>query len=224
MREGGNYLSPHVGIRQWHCLAWLVYFNLCKQIMSNVSYGVLQEKAKELYISHPYKKDNLIRGTIFFHGASWMAELMGVLREDTKDFPYLRSYTLYGIFKYALAGFSALFFLLSMVFLKVYYLFPVLILVFYLVEAQFIFLFPLLIDHSASPVSDSFRMTRRAGGTLSVMRTLLPIALYMLSGGLTWKRFMKNWTIGCIMMVVWYEEIRRHSEESNIHSPTGNEK
>jgi hypothetical protein len=178
-------------------------------MMSESSYNALLEKAKELYVSHPYEKSALKSGTVFFHGAFWMAGLMADLRSDPVEFPSSRPYGWYGIFKYALAVFFTLLFLLIAFYFKTYYLFPISILIFYLAEAQFIFLFPILIDNSSSPLVDSLRMTHRAGGTLSVLRILLSIALYMVSGGLTKNNFMKNWIIGCIMMVVWYEKVRK---------------
>ncbi len=80
---------------------------------------------------------------------------------------------------------------------------------FYAVEAQMVFLFPLVLDSHPAPWRESLRLTRRAGGTLRVMRTVMRLAFTMLFGGLRDGRFVRAWCLGCLAVVLWYEEVRR---------------
>jgi hypothetical protein len=80
--------------------------------------------------------------------------------------------------------------------------------VFYAIEAQMVFLFPLALDGSAGPFRESRVWTRQAGGTLEVMRLVLPIAVTMLFGGFVGRGFVRSWCIGCLAVCVWYELLR----------------
>lgn len=88
---------------------------------------------------------------------------------------------------------------------------PVAVLIFYALEAQMVFLFPLALDGSLSPFRDARRWTIRAGGTGAVMRVVLPIAAVMLFGGLVGRGFLRSWCLGCLAICLWYEELRRVS-------------
>jgi hypothetical protein len=55
---------------------------------------------------------------------------------------------------------------------------------FYAVEAQWVFAFPLALDGAPRPLRTARTFTRRAGGTLAVMRVVMPIAASMVFGGL----------------------------------------
>ncbi len=83
------------------------------------------------------------------------------------------------------------------------------VLVFYAVEAQMVFLFPLALDGSAHPFRAAWRWTRRAGGTLAVMVIILPLAATMLFGGLLGRGFVRSWCLGCLAVCLWYEHLRR---------------
>src|SRR3954447_7171568 len=54
---------------------------------------------------------------------------------------------------------------------------------FYVVEVQWVFLFPVALDGSAHPFRDSRRLMQNAGGTRFAMRRVIPIAAQMLLGG-----------------------------------------
>ena len=82
------------------------------------------------------------------------------------------------------------------------------VLLFYAVEAQFVFLFPLALDGVARPLRASRRWTIAAGGTFRVMATVLPIAAVMLLGGFVGRGFVRSWCIGCLAVCVWYEHLR----------------
>jgi hypothetical protein len=85
---------------------------------------------------------------------------------------------------------------------------PVLgLLAFYAVEAQMVFLFPLALDGSPRPFRASRALALRAGGTLSVMGTVLLLAAVMLFGGLAGRGVVRCWCLGCLAVVLWYEEL-----------------
>lgn len=81
-------------------------------------------------------------------------------------------------------------------------------LAFYAVEAQLVFLVHVVADGSAHPWRDARRRTVDAGGTLSVMATVVPIAVFMLSEGLAGRGFVRSWLTGCLATVLWYEHVR----------------
>lgn len=93
---------------------------------------------------------------------------------------------------------------------------------FYATEGQMVFLFPLLDDleeaaAAGGPPPPSVlgllvacrRWTVRAGGTLGVMRVVMPISARMVFGGLVGMGFLESWCLGCIAVVRWYEEVAR---------------
>lgn len=74
---------------------------------------------------------------------------------------------------------------------------------------RLVFLFPLVLDGHPAPWREGLRLTRRAGGTLQVMRTVIRLASTMLLGGFADGRFVRAWCLGCLAVVLWYEEVRR---------------
>jgi hypothetical protein len=86
-------------------------------------------------------------------------------------------------------------------------------LAFYAIEAQMVFLLVLVADDCPAPWRASRELTRRAGGTLSVMGIVLPIAATMLFGGFTGRGFIRSWCIGCMAIVLWYESLRRDDSQ-----------
>lgn len=81
-------------------------------------------------------------------------------------------------------------------------------LMFYLAESQMVFLFPVALDRSSRPFHDSACLTREAGGILHVTFVVIPIALSMLLGGFVGRGFARSWCVGCLAILVWYEEVR----------------
>lgn len=90
------------------------------------------------------------------------------------------------------------------------------VLVFYAVEAQMVFLFPLALDGSAQPFREARRWTRRAGGTLRLMRIVLRLAATMLFGGFLGRGFVRSWCLGCLAVCLWYEHLRRRTESDSV--------
>ena len=84
--------------------------------------------------------------------------------------------------------------------------------IFYAVEAQMVFLFPLALDGASRPFREARRWTRRAGGTLTVMRIVLALAATMLLGGFLGRGFVRSWCLGCLAVCIWYERLRRQTD------------
>lgn len=137
----------------------------------------------------------------FMEGGQWMS---GVLGHDAYNGDrYLR----WGVLKYALSclafpvsalvwGFSNVPFVVSSV------------LLFYLIEVHFLFLFPLIADGRERLLVSSFRATYRVG-VFRAVGTVIPLALYMLAGLLNFKHPFYNWYVGCMSIIIWYrDEVR----------------
>jgi hypothetical protein len=80
--------------------------------------------------------------------------------------------------------------------------------VFYAIEVQFIFLFPAAIDHAENAYIGNRYRTARAGGTIQRMATVIPLAAIMLGGGFTGRGFVRSWALGCLTVIVWYEQLQ----------------
>jgi hypothetical protein len=144
----------------------------------------------------------------FASGAEWMRMALSNLRGEAipaRD----NSYNTLGIVKYSLASLGALLYLILVVGTGLWFLAPGLVLVFYAIEAQMVFLFPLTIDGVSDRISISQHWTRQAGGTFKVMLIVMQLAVVMLFGGLVGQGFVRSWALGCLAVVLWYEEVRR---------------
>lgn len=144
---------------------------------------------------------------LFALGAEWMYLQLSYLRgNELNPFDVTIPFHLYGIFKYSLSLGG---WILSIIVL--YKIHPLLILlsiiVFYAVEIHFLFLFPLLIDNNEKPFQTSLRMLYKIG-FLKTLINIIPIGCYMMIGLLDFKQPLRNWYIGCLSILFWYEEIR----------------
>jgi hypothetical protein len=138
----------------------------------------------------------------FRSGAQWMQLCLYVLRGEwpiggDASFQWL------GVFKYsqAVLGFTLVARLSP-------HLAPLAVFVFYLIEAQSVFLFPLALDGVQNLWTESRRLTLKAGGTLPVAITAMRLAQTMLLGGFPRCGFRRSWCLGCLAVVLWYEEVR----------------
>jgi predicted MPP superfamily phosphohydrolase len=118
------------------------------------------------------------------------------------------NYQRLGLIKYGLASGVALLWAVAACSGHVPWLVLLAAVVFYAVEAQMVFLFPLALDGSSRPFIAARRWTRRAGGTLAVLRVVIPLACVMLFGGLAGRGFLRSWCLGCLAVCLWYEELR----------------
>ena len=136
----------------------------------------------------------------FAGGAEWMRAALGVMRAGRPPAGEARFGWL-GVGKYTASAGAALAAWLAWRGLDAggWSAGVIALLVFYAVEAQMVFLFPLALD--AKPVTwRTLRASvRRAGGTLRVMATVMPVAVRMLTGGL------RGWCCGCLEVLLWYE-------------------
>jgi hypothetical protein len=98
---------------------------------------------------------------------------------------------------------------------------PFAVLVFYAIEVQMVFLFPLALDGCARPFRTARAWTRRAGGTIAAMRVVLPVAGVMLLGGMVGRGFVRCWCLGCLAVCLWYEDLRLHSVGDSGPAPVG---
>ncbi len=83
------------------------------------------------------------------------------------------------------------------------------LLAFYATEARHVFDFPAAIDYGRRSKAATRALNRRAGGTLTILTRVLPIAAFMLFGWLANGRPRVNFAIGCMAVVLWYEHTRR---------------
>lgn len=112
-----------------------------------------------------------------------------------------------GLIKYGLAAGAALLWAVAVWLGQTPWLAPLAVAVFYVVEVQMVFLFPLALDGSTRPFAEARAWTRRAGGTLAAMRVVLPLAGTMLCGGLAGRGFLRCWCLGCLAVCLWYEDL-----------------
>ena len=143
----------------------------------------------------------------FTSGAEWMSYAMSHYRATLIPANQV-NYQYYGTLKYGLASIGALAVIGFAIWSKLWIVLPLVVIVFYAIEAQMVFLFPLLIDSHSDPIRHSIQWTNRAGGTIPVMWTVMQLACVMLFGGFVGQGFIRSWALGCLSVCIWYEELR----------------
>jgi hypothetical protein len=143
----------------------------------------------------------------FMSGAEWMRLVLGRVRGNL-PVGSTKACNLLGTFKYGLASTGALACVGTAVALQQPIVLLLVVPVFYGIEAQMVFLFPLILDGTPSPWRAARMLTVRAGGTLTVMQTVLPLAAVMLFGGFLGQGFLRSWCLGCVAVCLWYERVR----------------
>ena len=143
----------------------------------------------------------------FVSGAEWMGQIMAFVRNGQLSHHAVAYQTL-GLFKYGLATSLALSFLALVAWLHAWPFILGAVFVFYAVEVQMVFLFPLALDGHARLLRESRQWTLRAGGTLHVMAIVMQLAAVMLFGGFRGRGFVRSWALGCMAVVLWYEQLR----------------
>jgi hypothetical protein len=145
----------------------------------------------------------------FRSGASWMAAAMSLTRGSAVPNSLPRASGL-GTLKYTLALLAALLTGAVGGWLGLPAVLRLLLAVasFYAVEVQGVFLFPAALDGAAHPWRRSRALMREAGGTLSAMGTVGVLAVVMLGGGLVGRGWVRCWCLGCLAVVLWYEDVR----------------
>lgn len=142
----------------------------------------------------------------FDSGAEWMRIVMQYVRGNAIP-PNSAAYQRLGVIKYGLACFGALIWFACCFVCGLWPLVIGVVPVFYAIEAQMVFLFPCAIDRSTTPFRESQELMRHAGGSLIVMAAVLRFAALMLFGGFFGRGFVRSWALGCIAVVLWYEDL-----------------
>lgn len=79
---------------------------------------------------------------------------------------------------------------------------------FYAMEVQGVFLLPALVCGAPSPWARSRRLVVQAGGTAAAMRIVVPLAAWMLVGGVvTHGSPVRAWCEGATAVVLWYGDL-----------------
>jgi hypothetical protein len=143
----------------------------------------------------------------FASGGRWMDEGLGYFRGTPPAGPSAGLNAL-GLLKYGLAGAGALVCVAAAVPLRQPLVAVLCVPVFYAIEAQMVFLFPVALDGSPSPFREARRWTVRAGGTLAVLGVVMPLAFTMVFGGFAGRGFVRSWCLGCLAVCAWYERLR----------------
>jgi hypothetical protein len=167
---------------------------------------VLLKKATEKLEKNANFVSTVRLENVFGDGANWMRFWMLELRPNARFIQISAwKFTGYGMLKYAISllffGTFALLFYQIQPFLAFFSVFS-----FYFVEVHFLFLFPLLIENKKNPICESIKMTYQIG-LFNAIKTVMLIAFFMLIGLFNFKNPLKNWHIGCLAVVLWYEEI-----------------
>lgn len=175
--------------------------------------GCLLSESEKQFSKRPEQIQRVFFTHIFAAGARWMFEKLHENEpETTTVFDASINFSYYGYLKYGLSllSFLAAGFALGKVHLL---LTPLAVLVFYVFEVHFLFLFPLLIDGAKNPIQTSIRQTYRIGFGKALF-WVFTIALYMLSGLLNHRNPWRKWHIGCLSIVLWY----RHEVRDRVQS------
>jgi hypothetical protein len=143
----------------------------------------------------------------FASGGEWMRLALGRLRGACPT-GATRGFHALGATKYGLASSAALACVAVAWLLEQPWLLLLVVPAFYAVEAQMVFLFHLVLDKTPAPYRDARALTVRAGGTVTVMGTVLPLAAVMLFGGFLGQGFVRSWCLGCLAVCLWYERVR----------------
>lgn len=170
-----------------------------------MTYRQLIEASKTHHATVAHRPPLPRLATLFSFGAQWMYDRLHELQPCNKHpFDPGINYNVYGGIKYAvcLAGLSLALFTHRLMAI------PVGVAFFYLLEVHFLFLFPLLIDGHPRPLLASIRATHKIG-VGKCLAMVLPIAGFMLIGLVRKTDRLRNWYVGCLAIIIWYDHETR---------------
>lgn len=154
---------------------------------------------------HPHVIEKLELNNIFSLGAKWMHTRLQEFRgHDINEFTIVSKYNFYGFLKYLVLAHCFVISTLVLYHIDVVLL-PLVILIFYFVEVHFLFLFPLLIDKAENPIKESVRLSYKIG-IIKAIWNVIPISFFMIIGLFNYKKPLRNWYLGCLAVLIWYEE------------------
>lgn len=172
-----------------------------------MNYSYLLRASKQRLKENPRYISGAISPGIFSTGAKWMQERLNENSTDKISFNPSIAFGAYGFLKYiscSMAGIVAAFLLYKVHQLLV----PLSIFIFYFFEVQLLFLFPLLIDQVPSPIWTSIRQSWRIG-IFKTMLIVIPIGIFMIFGLFNVRAPLRNWHLGSLAIIIWYEhEVR----------------
>lgn len=140
----------------------------------------------------------------FTYGGFWMVDQLGALRQES---PILKdqkhSFNKIGFLKYSAC---VLFGIIPMLVIGLNLVSIVLfVLLFYIAEIHFLFLFPLVIEGVADPFKANYRLVKNIG-FLRCLINIVPIACYMVIGLFNFRSPLYNWYVGCLSVLILYVE------------------
>lgn len=144
--------------------------------------------------------------TGFAGGAEWLRRALGALRGQAPE--ARAAFGRLGGAKYGLATAAAA----ACGWLACTWspwLLPLAVVAFYAVEVRMVFAFPLALDGSPRPLRDSHRLLAATMPAVTATQLVMQIAAAMLTGGLLGRGFVRSWCVGCLAVVLWYEQARR---------------
>lgn len=146
-----------------------------------------------------------VSADVFRQGGEWMQSWLSEWRPvDRQGNDRSIDFNAYGWLKYTLCVSALL--LSAWAFYRIApWLMPVSLLVFYIAEVHFLFLFPLLIDGVEHPLQTSICITYRIG-LFRVLVRVIPIGLFMMIGLFRFSDPFRNWHTGCLAVLIWYEQ------------------
>lgn len=147
-----------------------------------------------------------VRG--FSGGAKWMHCAMSAVGWRMPPIGSSGKYEAMGWVKYGLCSILAvLTSAVTWVWVGPWYVPVGMVVAFYAVEAQMVFLFPEALLGRRTPWFSARGLTISAGGTLRVMGTVLPIAAGMLGAGWWRGKSREKWVQGCMAVILWHRHL-----------------
>lgn len=174
-------------------------------------YKKLLQKSEKHVSQYPHCIQEKWSFNVFDEGGVWMSACLGEIgARNITNVGDVINFKWYGTVKYlsCLMVFGVSFLLLLNVNV---FLIPFSLLLFYIVEVHFLFLFPLLIDGEKYAIRKSILYTYQYG-VLKAILVVIPIAFYMLKGLLNRRFPYYNWQIGCLAILFLYVEIKDEKE------------
>lgn len=155
--------------------------------------------------AEPILIDKPLSVNVFREGGVWMCRWLSRLeRKQGISYDGLAHFNAYGFMKYGIC-IAAFVISLWCFFTWNVYLMPLSVVVFYIAEVHFLFLFPLLIDKVEKPVLKSIAITYRMG-LVNVLLKVIPIGFYMAFGLFRFSDPFRNWYKGCLAVLIWYQD------------------
>ncbi len=187
-------------------------------VSERVTIRRLLTQARDVYDSKVDRLEDKVRNYRWngIQGCTeWMREVLTILRRGQIPRGHA-NFTWLAIIKY---GLSFSIFTLTIPVCGLFLGFVTGVILFYAIESQMTFLFPCALDGITRPFRESRALAVQAGGTLHVMRVVMGLAIVMMGGGWFGYGFIRSWCLGCIAILIWYEDLRKNK---SVHPARSN--